>query len=379
MPKYITDEQMRDIYAPKINKFTDERLTAENAKRIYDYLKPYQYDTDGWRLYEAAKGILRTDVYSQFPAEDNMGYFETLNGYNLLKWLEIAKFADKQYEQLPGGYEVLTSHTLDEESLKYKEYQDKLYVAAVRSIAIDLIVKQPNHLNCFWHRLSYMVNIVDKGFPTRDALDEKINRELKTVFDAASTDDLTSLYSEVEIKSKIRNEFLLTHMSDAVVQALYITDDVLDDAYRFCIKSNYSDHVLLAVTEYLENAEHDYLAERVYNRVVLEYNNYLDDIKEMPPDVIIKEAYEIVALADIKISLDPEMSVFDTDQLRALYSLFNPLRSIYDEWLDRDDSRMDDITDTISDLANKLIPENDKNEYEDDYSPYIEDEDEHEI
>jgi len=377
MPEHMTDEQIKDIFSPKLQRFMDERLTADNAKRIYNFLKPYHYDTDGWILYDAAKDILKTDVYSEFPAEDNMGYFETLDGYGLLKWLEIAKFADKDYEQLPGGYELLRSHTLDTESPKYQAFQNELWTAAMKNIIDRLAEKQPYLLEGFWNRLSYIENILGKGFPTRDDLNAKIEREAKTVYDAATIDDLTSFHSEVEIKTKLRNELCEIAMTGEMVEALWVKDDVLEDAYRFYLEDDKDSSVFVLMCDFLEKAEHDYLADRVFDRAKLEYEDYIDRVKEMPKDKIIDEAYKLTILYDLYISLEPETSNYGTERLRALRSLASPLWSLYDEWQRRDFSHMDDIKDVILETADRAIEENEEQGLED--AAEYEDEDEQEI
>jgi hypothetical protein len=365
MPKIKTDEQMRSEFMPKIRAFADERLTAENAGRIYNFLEPYHFDTDGWIVYQAAKGILQTDVYSEFPAEDNLGYFEALDGFGLIEWLEIAKFADKEYEQLPGGYEKLKNHTLDESSPEYQEYRGKLFVAAIRGIITELSDKQPYLLEGFWNRLSYIDNILEKGWPTRDDLNVKLEGEAKKVFGSASEDDLTSFHSEVEIKHRLCNELRSVFMSDEMVQALWIKGNALEDVYRFCLEEDKSDQIYLAVWEYLEKAERGYIAERVYDRVRLEYEDYLDEVKTWPPEKIIDEAYKLTILYDIQISLDPVTSDFSAERLKALQALDSPLWSLYDEWMRRDFTHMDDITDVITDVADEQAAKIEERSFED--------------
>ena len=370
---YKTDEQLLEEYLPKLKTFTDERLTDENAKRIYDFLKPYHYDTDGWLLYKAAKNILQTDAISEFPAEDNLGFFEVLDGYGLLKWLEIAKFADKEYEYLRGGYELLKSHTLDENSPKYQEYQKALWPTAVRSITDDLTEKQPYLLEGFWNRLSYIENILMKGFPTRGELNEKIVQEAKRVFDAASEDDLTSFHSEVEIKTQIRNELCDTSITDERIYALWVKDDAIEDAYRFFVEESKDNQVYLAVWEYLEKAEHDYLADRLYDRAKLEYEDYVDRVKEMPVDKVIEEAYKLTIMYDLQISLEFAHQ-YEPETIKALYSLPSPLVSLYDEWMKGGGSHMDEIRNVIFDVANERAAEIKEKGFEPDTEPDHEDE-----
>jgi hypothetical protein len=373
MPKNKDDERARGEYLPKIKALTDGRTVSENAKRIYDFLKPYQYDTSGWLLYDAAKGILGADVYDEFPAEDNMGYFENLDGYGLLNRLEIAKFADKEYEQLPGGYEKPAAHTLDENSREYREYQNKLYIAVIESIAAELADKQPYLLEGFWNRLSHIESILEKGFSTRDDLNKKIESEARRVFYSASSDDLSGFRSEAEIKHRIRNGLRSIFMSDETVQALISKDNVLDDAYRFYLEEGKDDQVFLSVFDYLEKEEHDYLAERMFDRVKLEYEDYVDEVKKMPPEKIIDEARKLTMMYDLRAGLDPETSDFSTDRLKALMSFASPLRSLYD---DRQRCGTDDIKDVIAETADERAAENEAADFDIDRGLFGSDEEE---
>lgn len=189
--------------------------------------------------------------------------------------------------------------------------------------------------------------------PTRDELNEKILHEAKAVFDVATEDDLTSFHSEVEVKHKIRNELLGIYMTDEMVHALHTTDNVLDDAYKLYLELDYEEHVHLAVLEYLDKAERRYLADRVYDRVKSEYDSCVDDIKQMPPEKIVEEMYILTTLYDIHISLDPESSSFSVEQLKALLTLEAPLLwNLYNEWMRRDWTYMDQLKATIIDVAN---------------------------
>jgi hypothetical protein len=223
--------------------------------------------------------------------------------------------------------------------------------------------------------LAYIENILLKDIPTRDDLNKKIEREAKIVFDSASADDLTNFHSEAEIKHQIRNALYDVSMTDEMIKALIMTDDVLDGVYRLYLEEDMVGQVYLAVFDYLEKAEHDYLAERVFDRAILSYEAYIDEVKKMPPDKIIEEAYKIVALNEIKTGLDPYTSNINTDRLMALNALGDPLWNIYHEWMKCDVSHIDNITDTINETADKRIAENTDNSFENEH----EDEDEYEI
>jgi len=175
MPAHKTDAQILEEYLPKLKAFTDERLTNENAKRIYDFLKPYHYDKGGWLLYENAKEEI--DKHHEFPIDEDS--YEILDGYGRLKWLETAKFAQYGYNQLSFTFDKLKTQTFDEESPEYKEYEKTIYPTAVRSIIDRFTDKQQYLIPVFWERLSFIENILEKGFSTRDDLIEKLNVNTK--------------------------------------------------------------------------------------------------------------------------------------------------------------------------------------------------------
>ena len=365
MPKNKIDEQYLNEYMPKIKAFTDDRLNEENAKQIYNFLKPYNYDTDGLLLYQAAKGILQTDVYDEIyhdddnahHYEDTANYLDTLDGYGLLKYLETMKTADG---------------TLGENSPLYQQYHSKLHLNAIKSIIIGLANKQPYLLEGFWNRLSYIENIFGKGFPSKEDLFERIKIEAKDVFNSASEDDLSNSNSEAEIKYKIRDELCDISLTDEMIQALMIKDNILEDIYCFYNEESQDNQIFLTVFDYLEKEENKYLADRMYERVKLEYQDYTDEVKSWPPQKIIDDAGKLNALYGICESFDPPMHEISTEHLKALYSIPSPLFSLYKEWDRRDWTFMDDIKDVIYTVASEKADENAANDYE------IESENDHE-
>ena len=192
----------------------------------------------------------------------------------------------------------------------------------------------------------------------RDSLIEKMALEASEAVKAASLDGLTGFHSEAEVKCRIRDELNRMSMTDEMVQALYAADNVLDDACRFCMEADLADQVFLAVSGYLEKTERDYLAKRAFDRVTLEYNGYIDKAKAMPADKIVEEMYAITALYDLHISLEPGTSDFSTERLRALDTLDSPLWSLYEEWMSRDCTHMDEIKDVILTVADERLCEN---------------------
>lgn len=212
----------------------------------------------------------------------------------------------------------------------------------------------------------------------RSNLNEKIKREAKRIYDLASSEDLTSFHSEVEIKYQICNELYNIFMSDEMVQALMLKDNALDDAYRFYLEENRDNQVFLAVSDYLEKEERSYLADKLYDRVKAEYDEHLGEVKTWPPEKIIDEAYKLTILYDFMCSLDSYLdATLSTERLKALLSLDNPLWSMYQEWMRSDYSHMDDIRDVIMQTADERVSEMREKSVEADHD--LEDEDELEL
>ena len=208
-------------------------------------------------------------------------------------------------------------------------------------------------------------NKSEKVSATRSDLNQKIESEAKKVFNSASSEDLSNFHSEVEIKYKIRNELYNMFMSDEMIQALWTKDNTLDDVYRFYVDENKDNQVFLALFEYLEKAEHEYIDGMLYDRIKAEYETRLEEIRKMPPNEIIEKAYELVMLEDIRIAFECDNEL-DTEQVKALLSLESPLWSVYHDWKKSDFSQMDDIRYVINETANETASEMGENSYEPD-------------
>ncbi|MCL2189162.1 MAG: DUF3848 domain-containing protein [Defluviitaleaceae bacterium] len=202
---------------------------------------------------------------------------------------------------------------------------------------------------------------VAQGLLLRDALNAKIKHEAKAVFEAAMVDDLTNFHSEVNIKYEIRNELMELSMSHEMVDALYTAENPLHDAYLFYCTAERVNQVQLAMFEFLEKVEHEYVANKLYYTVKAEYDNYLKTVKVMLPEEIIALSYKLTLLHDIQASLDPKASTLTTEQIKALYSLEEPLWCIYADWQRRNVTNLDNIKDSIICVADKQADEIEKN------------------
>lgn len=115
----------------RLNALTHAAMESQSAEKVYELLKPW--DKEQFSLYHAAKEILGVDPSDYFHTEDAMGYFEDADGAKLLKYAEIAKFADKKWTSLnsPGSYEVLGSYELHTDTPAYQQYRERLWPLAV--------------------------------------------------------------------------------------------------------------------------------------------------------------------------------------------------------------------------------------------------------
>lgn len=97
------------------------------------------------------------------------------------------------------------------------------------------------------------------------------------------------------------------------------------------------------------NMTKDVLAEKLYQTMQTEYDNYLAHILQMEPEGIIREAYGIITRADILILFEDDVwtNTLSKEQLVVACQLKNPLESLYLEWLDRDTNHMETLGESV--------------------------------
>lgn len=101
-----------------------------------DYEKIYMeladiYDPEGFCLHNVAKKMTNIDVCSYFATEDNLGYFEAADGYELLGWIIKAKFGEIEWRQLNPPYEIAESVSLNGRDKEIEYFYKKLYKETV--------------------------------------------------------------------------------------------------------------------------------------------------------------------------------------------------------------------------------------------------------
>lgn len=104
-----------------------------NYETIYQELAG-MLDPDGYCLYDEARKRTRIDVCSFFPTEDNLGYFENLDGHGLLLWLVKAKFGEIEWEPLNPPYERAGSVSFEGQEENISEFYRQLYKETVQTL-----------------------------------------------------------------------------------------------------------------------------------------------------------------------------------------------------------------------------------------------------
>lgn len=91
----------------------------------------------------------------------------------------------------------------------------------------------------------------------------------------------------------------------------------------------------------------------LYEKMLSEYNAFINDLKNHPADYIIEHCYEQVIKDDIVTAC--EFGLLKQDEAKALCSKKYPLQFVYDEWLKNDMSYSQMIRDTIDDSAKRAF------------------------
>lgn len=91
---------------------------------------------------------------------------------------------------------------------------------------------------------------------------------------------------------------------------------------------------------------------KLYDKMSTELDNFISELKNQSPDLIIESAYELVIKEDI-LSIF-EYTDYSQNEAKALFELPYPLDAIYQAWLKNDLSYMSLLEDTIKWELEKL-------------------------
>ncbi len=96
--------------------------------------------------------------------------------------------------------------------------------------------------------------------------------------------------------------------------------------------------------------------DRLYTKISGEYDNFIENLKTLPPEQVIEKSYEKVFKEDILLTIEGEN--LSPEKAKALLKLEKPLDSLYHAWLETDASYMDRLYDCVEGYADKMIAEN---------------------
>lgn len=78
------------------------------------------------------------------------------------------------------------------------------------------------------------------------------------------------------------------------------------------------------------------LREELYEKLSLEYDSFIEEIKKLPPEKIIDKSYEKVMKEELVAMFYPESDQYDISDIKALNRSESPLEELYQGWMDDD-------------------------------------------
>lgn len=96
------------------------------------------------------------------------------------------------------------------------------------------------------------------------------------------------------------------------------------------------------------------IRENLYNRMQQEYNDFIDNLKQQPPEKIIEAAYQKVIKEEILGYFYPEYECYDINQIKALSKTKEPLEELYQGWMDCDAGIHQVLEDNIDDTLDEI-------------------------
>ena len=78
------------------------------------------------------------------------------------------------------------------------------------------------------------------------------------------------------------------------------------------------------------------LREELYEKISLEYDSFIEKIKQLSPEKIIDKSYEKVMKEELVSMFYPENEQYDISDIKALNKSEYPLEELYQGWMDED-------------------------------------------
>ena len=115
--------------------------SREHCRRLYKAVAPY-LDPGGFVLYRSAAELTRFHISTEFATEDNMGKFEEMDGYGMLRYLTADRFGSVEYEIVAPCYEEAVSLHTDYTSPEYLTFEKKLYEKTLRKLGFGKLLPE---------------------------------------------------------------------------------------------------------------------------------------------------------------------------------------------------------------------------------------------
>ena len=95
------------------------------------------------------------------------------------------------------------------------------------------------------------------------------------------------------------------------------------------------------------------LNQKLVDRVQREFADFREDILSKSPQEIYDAAYQIIIKNDIAECFSE--AEYSPQAAKALMKSPNLLQDIYEDWLEKDDSHMEDLRQTIADFKSYMV------------------------
>ena len=86
--------------------------------------------------------MTRFHISTEFATEDNLGEFEGMDGYGMLRYLTADRFGSVEYEIVAPCYEEAVSLHTDYTSPEYLAFEKKLYEKTLRKLGFGKLLPE---------------------------------------------------------------------------------------------------------------------------------------------------------------------------------------------------------------------------------------------
>ena len=99
------------------------------------------------------------------------------------------------------------------------------------------------------------------------------------------------------------------------------------------------------------------IREELYQKLSLEYDSFIEEIKKLPPEKIIDKSYEKVMKEELVSMFYPESDQYDISDIKALNKSEYPLEELYQGWMDEDSGIHQILESSVEDTIDLLKKE----------------------